>query len=118
MTISHLFFVKKNVKCNSIAPRLSSEKMGHIPFCFEAENFLRDNANPRWDGQIPPSKKIYNWTAGGGGREVSSSILHAKELWRLIDEETSEPEFLNFEGAQESIPRNQGCVAWRAGTIT
>ncbi len=31
---------------------------------------------------------------------------------------TPEPVFLNIYGAQESIPRNEFYVAWRAGTIT
>jgi hypothetical protein len=37
----------------------------------------------------------------------------------IPDPDDSEPEFLNFQGARESFPRNQfRLVAWRAGTTT
>ncbi len=53
-----------------------------------------------------------------------SGIAHPAGLTRHLfhcAEPHTEPEFLNFSGAQESIPRNQfrqACVAGRAGTTT
>jgi hypothetical protein len=41
-----------------------------------------------------------------------------KEKTILEADYTPEPVFLNVYGAQESIPRNEFYVAWRAGTIT
>ncbi len=52
---------------------------------------------------------------------VAFFILHILRNWlfgeeRNVELKQPEPEFFNFGGAQESIPRNQfrhaGCVAW------
>jgi hypothetical protein len=50
------------------------------------------------------SALVYEPKCGGRGVVAGSQPMS-----------TAEPEFLNFYGAQESIPRNQ-FTAWRAGT--
>ncbi len=48
-----------------------------------------------------------------------TSLIYLLLLFLIMYDQS--PNFLNFQGAQESIPRNQfrqAVVAWRAGTTT